>query len=1081
MSYLYAQGTCKGQNGTAYTISIIHDVAGTDLDTTFSLDASGFVMEYGGENDMYLVPGIMHSTCTINMLFQSDEFTALNTFISDIIDAEDGEFLLRVDSTVFNWIGVILPEHLRITEESHIRELRIKATDGLSLLKTVDYNNAGTAYTAYQTVYDILLEIQEKTATYTYTDSVLSASPRLAWAEDVVSTDDYTYTTHPPGTDFDGIKRARINPANWIKYEDSGATYVSAYDVLVSLCNTFQWQLFAHAGGWWLLPIAVKDTLIYGNILLYNGSTTQTGIAGQYDYQTATKQKLPDWTIGYSPTVKRCKIERRTKESPFIFRAINFDDGTLLSAFYTEFEGQDTASDTEFIRLSGKALIENSAVTGLNNNERVARVVLRCEIKWDDGVDAEWYGNQILVDSGGAVVTWLMQTLGVNVQNDLAVVTVLDGEASSTSTYFYYHIEEEQYLYDAGVAGSRYATWSFDIPLPTTAKTGLSVTPEILIYDRNFEYDATLTAATTVTWQRFGASSYASDDELRLLTDFDIVAETTTGKGEIDLGFTHIGGLASETGRIDVQVSAGVYGSSDAWVNNSSSSERQINKLLVEEVLALNKKSAYVERGTVYIQDGTLPFPYLRYYDDDNGRYYTALTWSWNAGEALLDLTLRNIGRNFEFITSDEQGGTRNPFLDDVVHNQGTKPGNVMYGYNAEAEEIFDAWTSGTVIGAGKTLEAYYTVTLNGNGKYVDFQGNTPASGNTIERVIWVKSDGLADHTSTSGWTSPAGLQPTASTSAGPTIAECWEAINGYLTKFSGSQNNFTFLISHDETSLTFTGLLDDYPGAAAAYSLRKLDKDYTGDAIRVRRASDNTEQDIGFDANGDLDTSALATFCSGTNGFVKTWYDQSGNGLDAEQTATTLQPKIYDSGSGVVEEGSAGNEKPSMFFDGTQTAGNWLLASGFGTGVEKAVVSVSAFTQDQGEGSSNYHNIYIFQETDGVGSGDFLQLYTPNASSGIIANFSNNDLDVSSADDMLTQKMVFVQKTSTGSLLYVDGTLADSGTGAQTTEDYLKIGVYATFGYAVMNLSEIVIYNSDQSTNRTGIETNINDYYNIY
>jgi hypothetical protein len=73
MSYIYAQGTCKGQNGTAYTIRIIHDVAGTDLDTTFSLDASGFVMEYGGENDMYLVPGIMHSTCTINMLFQSDE------------------------------------------------------------------------------------------------------------------------------------------------------------------------------------------------------------------------------------------------------------------------------------------------------------------------------------------------------------------------------------------------------------------------------------------------------------------------------------------------------------------------------------------------------------------------------------------------------------------------------------------------------------------------------------------------------------------------------------------------------------------------------------------------------------------------------------------------------------------------------------------------------------------------------------------------------------------------------------------------------------------------------------------------
>jgi hypothetical protein len=216
-----------------------------------------------------------------------------------------------------------------------------------------------------------------------------------------------------------------------------------------------------------------------------------------------------------------------------------------------------------------------------------------------------------------------------------------------------------------------------------------------------------------------------------------------------------------------------------------------------------------------------------------------------------------------------------------------------MYGYNAEAEEIFDAWTSGTVIGAGKTLEAYYTVCLNGNGKYVNFQGNTPADPNdVIERVIWVKSDGLADHTSTSGWTSPAGLQPTATSSAGPTIAQCWQAINEYLTKFSGSQNNFTFLISYEE--LFFEGLLDDYSGAAAAYSLRRLDSAYTGDPIRVRRDSDNVEADIPFTSAGDLDTDALAAHCGASNGYVKTIYDQSGNVNDATQTTTGNQPNIY-------------------------------------------------------------------------------------------------------------------------------------------------------------------------------------------
>jgi hypothetical protein len=59
-----------------------------------------------------------------------------------------------------------------------------------------------------------------------------------------------------------------------------------------------------------------------------------------------------------------------------------------------------------------------------------------------------------------------------------------------------------------------------------------------------------------------------------------------------------------------------------------------------------------------------------------------------------------------------------------------------------------------------------------------------------------------------------------------------------------------------NEVWTSFTGLLDDYPNAAAAYSLRLLRTAYTGDAIRVRRASDNTEQDIGF--VNELDTAAL-------------------------------------------------------------------------------------------------------------------------------------------------------------------------------------------------------------------------------
>ncbi len=55
--------------------------------------------------------------------------------------------------------------------------------------------------------------------------------------------------------------------------------------------------------------------------------------------------------------------------------------------------------------------------------------------------------------------------------------------------------------------------------------------------------------------------------------------------------------------------------------------------------------------------------------------------------------------------------------------------------------------------------------------------------------------------------------------------------------------------------------LLDIYPNAAVAYSLRKLRSSYTGAAIEVTRSSDFTALDIGFDSSGELDTTTLLDF----------------------------------------------------------------------------------------------------------------------------------------------------------------------------------------------------------------------------
>lgn len=84
---------------------------------------------------------------------------------------------------------------------------------------------------------------------------------------------------------------------------------------------------------------------------------------------------------------------------------------------------------------------------------------------------------------------------------------------------------------------------------------------------------------------------------------------------------------------------------------------------------------------------------------------------------------------------------------------------------------------------------------------------------------------------------------------------------------------------------------LDDAPNAIAAFSFRKLRAAYAGSAVRLRRSSDSTEQDIGFSGD-DFDSASAAAFVGAGSGFVTTWYDQSGNSNDATQSTVGNQPQ---------------------------------------------------------------------------------------------------------------------------------------------------------------------------------------------
>jgi hypothetical protein len=102
----------------------------------------------------------------------------------------------------------------------------------------------------------------------------------------------------------------------------------------------------------------------------------------------------------------------------------------------------------------------------------------------------------------------------------------------------------------------------------------------------------------------------------------------------------------------------------------------------------------------------------------------------------------------------------------------------------------------------------------------------------------------------------------------------------------------------------SFSGALDGLTeNLASAWSVSRRLRSSNVPVIRVRRGSDNAEQDFyGGGSLGAVDVASVAAFCGAGDGFLTTIYDQSGNGRNFVQASTTIQPIVCESGTCVTQ-----------------------------------------------------------------------------------------------------------------------------------------------------------------------------------
>jgi hypothetical protein len=277
----------------------------------------------------------------------------------------------------------------------------------------------------------------------------------------------------------------------------------------------------------------------------------------------------------------------------------------------------------------------------------------------------------------------------------------------------------------------------------------------------------------------------------------------------------------------------------------------------------------------------------------------------------------------------------------------------VIGGKNlAQGEFVQLSDPTGLILEAGDRLE----IKATGSAVLVDalctvieqfkpMQSQPPSSGGAGNTVPVITGVPTISGTPNVGQT----LSATAATVAGtPTPTRTWQWYRG-ASPISGATSDTYVLVVADEgkdisveqietniagldsavsSAVTVAlALILDNLTATAAWSTRRLGSAYTGNAIRVRRSSNNEELDIGFTASGDLDIAALLDFVGSGNGFVTTWYDQSGNGRHVTQTDPTKQPRIVSNGVMNMVNGRA-----ALSFDGNDSMQRTNIGTVFST-----------------------------------------------------------------------------------------------------------------------------------------------------
>jgi hypothetical protein len=301
------------------------------------------------------------------------------------------------------------------------------------------------------------------------------------------------------------------------------------------------------------------------------------------------------------------------------------------------------------------------------------------------------------------------------------------------------------------------------------------------------------------------------------------------------------------------------------------------------------------------------------------------------------------------------------------------------------------------------------------------------------------------------------------------------------FTRSSGTVTGYTNSVASDTTSNANSN----------PFGLNRLFKrgvgndfnDYLGKAAElIIYPSDQSANRTAIEANiGETyGITGIPAYDNTVDGFVETWYDQSGNGNDATQSVAASQPKIVDGGVFLGEVDFLNGVSTFLETNNSNLA-NLSELSLFSV-LEPVTENVNEFAISAGSivnSTGNYGGWALWAN----GFSDRLDFATQARGN---ATNSRAQLEITSTSPVVYSATL----NGTDAQASLNGVLGTENTSMITPNNTdgvrrkLRLGCQYTFEPASFYsgaIKEVVLYTTDQSANRVAIETNINNQYDIY